>query len=118
MSKGAVDKALYTGTAYSVFNKIAFDSSTNYQYNYVLTSGQQFTGARGFGYINYDLSLGKIFNVTEKAKFRLQGQFFNVFNQHTLGTSFGTGLTGSTFGQYTGTTSNPRLGQIVGRFEF
>ena len=118
MSKSAVDKAIYTGTAYNTFNKSAFDASTNFQYNYVLTAGQQFTGVRGFGYVNYDLSMGKTFNISEKMKFKLQGQFFNAFNQHTLGNSFGTGLTASTFGQYTGTTSNPRQGQIVGRFEF
>jgi hypothetical protein len=118
MSKKQVDQAIYNHTAYSVFNKSAFDSSTNFTYNYVLTSGQQFTGARGFGYVNYDISLGKSFPISEKVKFKLQGQFFNAFNQHTLGTSFGTSLTASTFGQYTGTTSNPRQGQIVGRIEF
>ncbi len=118
MSKAAVDKALYTGTAYSLFNKSAFDSSTNFQYNYVLTSGQQFTGTRGFGYVDYDLSVGKAFAITEKMHFKIQAQFFNAFNQHTLGNSFGTGLTSSNFGQYTGTTSNPRQGQLVGRFEF
>jgi len=118
MSRGAVDKAIYTGAAYSIFNKSAFDSSTNFQYNYVLTAGQQFTGVRGFGYVDYDLSVGKTFAINERMHFKVQGQFFNVFNQHTLGNSFGTGLTSSNFGQYTGTTSNPRQGQIVGRFEF
>ena len=118
MSKQAIDQAIYTGTPYNVFNKSAFDSSTNYQYNYVLPQGQRLTGLRGFGYIDYDASLNKDFKVSEKVTFKLQGQFFNVFNQHSLQSSFGTGLTGSNFGQYAESTTHPRVGQVVGRLEF
>jgi hypothetical protein len=118
MSKKAVDQALSTGAPVNVFNKNAFDASTNYQYNYVLTQGQRFTGDRGFGYVDYDVSLNKTFKVKDRMSFKLQGQFFNVLNQHSLQGSFGTTLTSSTFGQYTGSTTNPRIGQVVGRFEF
>jgi hypothetical protein len=121
--QGTINHAIATGASYSAFNAGAFvgaDFPTPYEYpDFTITNGPEFPkSARGFYYSDTDISLTKGFTVVKGVKVLVGGQFFNIFNQHSLGNNFGGGLTGTNFGQWTGGVTNPRNGQITGRIEF
>ena len=120
-SQSQINRAIATHTAYSAFNKNAFVGANfpiPYQYQFTIPNGPLYSGLRGFAYLDSDFSLHKTFNVSERVGVKVGASFFNVFNQHTLGTSFGNGLTGTNFGQWAGGVSNPRNGQVDGRITF
>jgi hypothetical protein len=62
-----------------------------------------------------DATLSKNFNINEKVKFQLRGDFFNAFN-HTNLSGLVTDVSKATFGQLTSATS--RSVQIGGRLSF
>jgi hypothetical protein len=71
-----------------------------------------------------DVSLLKYFNITEKIRFQLKADAYDLFNRHRMGLPdtepgdypTGTGSTG--FGIPTYTDYGPRFMQIMGRFTF
>jgi hypothetical protein len=64
-----------------------------------------------------DFSLIKRFPFTERYKFTIRADFFNIFNRVNFGVPDGA-INDSTFGRSTFTVSTPRVIQFAGRFEF
>jgi hypothetical protein len=85
------------------------------------TLGRQGTVGRnqyyGPNFQKTDFSLIKRFPFTERYKFTIRADFFNIFNRVNFGVPDGI-ITNSTFGRSTFTVSNPRTIQFAGRFEF
>jgi hypothetical protein len=82
-------------------------------------SGQRNT-LRGDGYAELDLGLSKLWKVRESQGVRFQWQVFNVtnltrFNVQQLSLSL---TNASTFGNYTGLVTQPRVMQFALRYEF
>ena len=76
---------------------------------------------RGDGYFSTDLSLSKRWLITEKHSLQLRWEVFNVsnsvrFDVQSLNSSIDS--FGSTFGQYTRLSTNPRVMQFALRYEF
>jgi Carboxypeptidase regulatory-like domain len=75
---------------------------------------------RGPGLVNADANLIKNFALpwfhSEHSTLQLRGSFYNVFNRANL-SNVDTGVTDATFGQATNTLQ-PRIIQLVGRFQF
>lgn len=72
---------------------------------------------RNCGYLNEDLSVTKLFRVTESSHLKFSANFFNAFNRHSW-TGLGTDIDNpATFGVFSGATA-PRTIQLMGRFEF
>jgi Carboxypeptidase regulatory-like domain len=114
-SQAAINHAIVTNSNYSAYNKNAFvggNFATPYQFpSFTIPTGPTYVGGLGFAYINSDVSTNKSFALPHNIKLKVGASFFNVFNEHSLGSNFSTGLQSSTFGQWTGGTSNPRNGQ-------
>jgi hypothetical protein len=72
---------------------------------------------RAPGYQNTDLSLSKVFNLTEVKNIGVGVDFFNAFNNVSFGPPDRT-VTDSTFGLITSDVTTPRNIQIHGRFTF
>ena len=75
---------------------------------------------RGDGYAELDLGLSKLWKVRESQGLRFQWQVFNVtnltrFNVQALSLSL---TNSSTFGNYSGLLTNPRVMQFALRYEF
>jgi hypothetical protein len=71
---------------------------------------------RGPGFQRWDLSLSKIFAMTESMNFQLRGDFINAWN-HTNWDTVSTATTSATFGQVTA-ARDPRVIQISLKFNF
>ncbi len=85
---------------------------------FIGSSGRNsFIGPRFF---NTDVSLIKNFKIREKMGFQLRGEAYNFFNNtnFTLATSALTIQTMPSLGVISGTTGNPRIFQLAGRFDF
>jgi hypothetical protein len=76
---------------------------------------------RGPGIVNVDLTLSKTTAITERVKFEIRGEFFNVFN-HAEFANPDTNILSPTFGQIlnTGVSNDPRprIIQLAGRVTF
>jgi hypothetical protein len=66
---------------------------------------------------DWDISLGKIFPITEHQSFRFTADFFNMWN-HPIFASPNSIFQGSGFGTITATKGTPRLIQVSLRFQF
>jgi hypothetical protein len=66
---------------------------------------------------NFDWNVYKNFNVMERAKFQIQAQFYNIFN-NTSFQDVSRVITSTDFGQYTGVGQDARIIQLGVRFEF
>jgi hypothetical protein len=64
-----------------------------------------------------DFSLIKRIPFTERYKFTIRADFFNIFNRVNFGVPDGI-ITNNTFGRSTFTVGTPRVIQFAGRFEF
>jgi hypothetical protein len=83
---------------------------------FIGSSGRNsFTGPR---YFNMDLSLVKRFKIAEKAAFTLRGESYNFFNNTNFANPALNIQTPQTFGVISGTSGNPRIFQLAGRFDF
>jgi Carboxypeptidase regulatory-like domain len=76
----------------------------------------------GPGFFNTDFGIKKTFKITERSTLRFEGNFFNLFN-HPNFQPPSSNLSGSSFGQSTGTFNNtqtggPRITQLTVRFDF
>jgi hypothetical protein len=65
---------------------------------------------------NADFSIFKTFSATERLKFQLRGEFFNLFNHTRLGTPNGT-VTSPQFGRIT-SAFDPRIVQLAAKVVF
>ncbi len=70
---------------------------------------------RGFGFYNWDASVGKSWSLSEKLKLQFRGEVFNVLNHpHFSTSSIQKNLFSSSFGAVRGTpdvwASNPVIG--------
>jgi len=72
---------------------------------------------RGPNYFKTDFSLMKRIPFTERYRFTIRADFFNLFNRVNFGLPVN-GITASNFGRSTFTVSTPRVIQFAGRFEF
>jgi len=70
----------------------------------------------GPGLFNWNLSLFKVFRITESMNIQLRAESYNTFN-HTQWNGIDTGFTDSNFGQIT-STNDPRTFQFGGKFQF
>lgn len=75
-------------------------------------------GFRGPEFVNIDLSMFKNFQITERIRFQVRGEAFNLTNRANffIGNTPGN-INSSTFGRV-GSTFAPRIFQFVGRIEF
>ena len=86
---------------------------------------------RGPGYINFDVAFSKTTAITERVKFEVRAEFFNIFNHANFlnpgvtnngdgtfsGGASGTNINSGGFGFITG-TFDPRIIQLAGRLIF
>jgi hypothetical protein len=101
-----------------LFNPAAFEDPSSF--NFYFGQGDRVSNLRGPGYHNEDVSLVKNTRITERAGLQFRAEFFNVFNWHILTPSgyyfgqqaFDTDVASPTFGQWTGSVSNPRNIQL------
>ncbi len=119
-----LDRARVVGAAYSSgtcagLTKVCKDwlSLSGFATNDLGTFGDTGKGAFRFpGLYLWDMGLGRTFSITEKVKFQLRGEFFNVFNhvnfdESTAARNFAKLSTGKgNFGALT-TALDPRIGQ-------
>ncbi len=73
---------------------------------------------RANGLTQYDMTLQKDFNITERMRFQLQGQFANLFNNTQFSRPGATLAAPATFGYYQDTDTNSRGITLVARFIF
>ena len=107
-----IDGAItYPGTVGSWFSTSSFSAPA------LLAFGNSQEGAiRGPGRINFNLSMYKDFNFTERAHLRFGADFYNAFNHtqfHDVNTSYGQ----NNFGQVTD-TYDPRVIELSLKFAF
>jgi Carboxypeptidase regulatory-like domain len=109
-----------------LFNPAAFEPVSSFN-GFYLGQGARVTNVRAFPYHNEDLALYKNTAITERLKFELRAEFFNIWNWHTFqsGSNFGTSTTvfstdigSSGFGAWNGGVTPPRNIQLAGRFTF
>jgi hypothetical protein len=121
---GSVESKLgIGGTTINYFNKACLTTPAVSPFATGTGTGFGNLGAgivRGPDQANWDVSLGKRFNIrwpNDNANVMFRADFFNVFNHPQFsnpGTTFGSG----TFGQITSTSVNPRIIQLALRFNF
>jgi len=95
-------------------------------FNFFTGSGSPVSNIRAPGFHNEDLGLEKTISISERVKFQINAQAFNVWNWHcfsrsnTWGTggAFDTDLNSPDFGWITGLTSSPRVFQMGARLMF
>jgi hypothetical protein len=76
----------------------------------------------GPGFFNTDLGFGKTFKINERMGFKLEANFFNIWNHPNFQTPVNNPVSGN-FGQSTATfdnqqTGGPRITQLAARFDF
>jgi hypothetical protein len=88
-------------------------------------AGPRVQNFRLFGYSNTNMSIYKDTHITEKVKFQLRFEMFNLWNQHIFTASgqfgesaFTTDIASPDFGMWNGAVTNPRNIQIGARLEF
>jgi hypothetical protein len=108
-------------------NAAAFESNfTTFGYTGV---GKAVTTVYGPSYKDLDMSFTKNTKIAEKVNFKFSANFFNTFNNHYFANSQGgnyggpsaafvTDVSSSSFGDWNGSTTNPRTIQFAGRLEF
>jgi hypothetical protein len=102
-----------------LLNKSAFQDPNSFNFNF--GEGPRVSNLRGPRFSNQDLGLSKNIRITERVGLRLQGEFFNAWNEHIFvcetrcfgSTAFDTDVASPTFGQWNGNVSVPRNIQIA-----
>jgi hypothetical protein len=67
---------------------------------------------------NWDITLTKIFPITERQQIRFGAQFFNIWNHPVFASPAFTDVSGQSFGTITNTVGTPRLIQFNARYQF
>ncbi len=107
-----------------LFNKNAFEGANGF--SFYTGQGSPISGYRGSPFHNEDLNLTKTVALTERVKFQLGVQLFNMWNYHFftssntwgVGAAFVSDLSNPDFGLPTGNVTAPRNIQLGGRIEF
>ena len=112
-----------------VLNVASFEPASSF--NFYTGSGPRVQNFRQPGYSDLDIGLQKTINITERFKFQLRGDAFNIFNQHhfnnvgtfllsggTGGSAFNTDVASPDFGKWNGVVTSPRNIQVSGRISF
>jgi hypothetical protein len=73
---------------------------------------------RGPGQFNTDLSISKLFRLTERANLEFRTEFFNAFNNAVFADPDNTVTDVGSFGHITSTVSNPRVMQFAFKLSF
>jgi len=77
---------------------------------------------QGPGIVDFDMALYKDFHVRESTFFEFRAEAFNIFNHPNFGNPNASvnenGSVNSSFGAITSTTTQPRILELAGRFEF
>jgi hypothetical protein len=111
----------------SLFNRSAFQNgSSDGVFSFDGGDGSRTTNIRQSPFRKLDLVLEKNTTITERVRFQIRAEFFNVFNNHyfTQGTTWGQGgafvtdLGSPLFGTWTGAVTGPRNVQLAGRISF
>ena len=80
------------------------------------TGAFRYVQVRGFGTMSENFTLTKSLPLTEKVRFQLRAEFFNLFDRHQLG-GITTWMNNPNSGQVT-SVSGSRQAQISGRIDF
>jgi hypothetical protein len=108
----SVDQRQVNGVA---FNTAAFDTKSADQFQFhIRTFSTTFPNLRQEGINNFDASLLKSFNFTEKAYFQLRFESFNIVNHPTFAAP-NTTATSTSFGLITAQANLPRQIQLGAR---
>ena len=112
-----------------VLNVNAFEPASSF--NFYTGAGPRVQSFRQPGYSDFDIGLEKSIQITERFKFQLRGDAFNIFNQHHFnnvgtfllssgsgGSAFNTDVASPSFGTWNGTVTSPRNIQVSGRISF
>jgi hypothetical protein len=107
-----------------LFNANAFEGVNGF--NFYTGQGSAISNYRGSPFHDQDLNLTKRIALTERFKFQVGVQFFNMWNYHFFtasntwgaGAAFTTDLNSPVFGQPTGNVTSPRNIQLGARLEF
>ena len=119
--KGSFDP----GSGQPLFNKDAFEPVS--AFNFYYGAGPRVSNLREYGYKNEDVAIYKNFRISERVKFQVRGEFFNLFNLHNFTNqsvwtqfdkAFVTDLASPDFGKWNGSVSAPRNIQVGARLEF
>jgi hypothetical protein len=109
-----------------VFNAGAFEPVSMFENGNYLGSGSRISSVRGSPYRNTSLSVSKKISVTERMALEFRAEMFNIFNNHYFTcdgnfvncTPFNNDPSSANFGTWSGTVTQPRNIQLVGRFTF
>jgi len=111
-----------------LFNRDAFEPVSAFASFGYYGKGPRISNVRGFGYRNQNFGLIKTTKITEKLRFQIRAEFFNVWNWHTFSSSgtwggqawaFNNDISSADFGVWDGASvSQPRNIQIGARLEF
>lgn len=108
---------VYTGdnghTGNPVLNLAAFAPVTGYAVYGNLGRNTQ----HGPSAVNFDISAGKTFNITEKSRIQFRAEFLNAFNHPNWGIPDSNISDGGNFGRVFSVDTGRNI-QLVGRFEF
>jgi hypothetical protein len=109
------------------FNASAFQSSSLFANGNYLGTGPRVSSVRGSPYRDTNVSIGKKFSVKERVNVEMRAEIFNVLNNHYFtcdGLAFGDCIpfnndpSSTSFGTWSGTVTQPRNIQLVGRVTF
>jgi hypothetical protein len=97
------------------FNPAAFTTTPQFQ----IPNGPRFLpNVRGGFVRNWDMTANKSVAITERVKFTLTAQFFNLLNQVTFAGPSVTTVNSANFGSAGGVSSNPRAIEVGGKISF
>jgi hypothetical protein len=112
-----------------VLNVNSFEPASSF--NFYTGTGPRVQNFRQPGYGDLDIGLAKSIHLTERFKFQLRGDAFNIFNQHhfnnvgtfllsggTGGSAFNTDVASPDFGKWNGVVTSPRNIQVSARISF
>jgi hypothetical protein len=109
-----------------LFNVAAFEATGTLPNGaFSLGNGPRISNVRGFGFYNHDFGLTKETAITERVRFEIRAEFFNVWNWHTFnfsgngtGWAFDTDVSSANFGVWNGTVTPPRNIQVGAKITF
>jgi hypothetical protein len=123
----AADFGGYDPGAGPLLNRAAFENGANNGvFSFDPGHGSRTTNIRQSTFRKFDFVLEKNTNITERLRFQIRAEFFNLFNWHffTQGTTWGQGgafvtdVGSPLFGTWTGAVTTPRNVQLAARFSF
>jgi hypothetical protein len=99
-----------------LFNVQAFEPVSTFNFYY--GDGPRVSNIRGFGFVNLDFGITKIFRIKERWSIQIRGEAFNALNNHSFLNNFVTDIQSPNFGTWNGTITAPRNLQLGGKITF